>query len=54
LKDYEIAKIGDLISKLDTAVGKLIVPAMENSLVKEPMNDIREVSFELGSLIEEE
>ena len=42
----------DLIKELDTAVGMLIVPAMENELVKKAMEKVRDVSFELGRLWE--
>jgi len=47
----EIDKIGELISKLDTSVGKLIVPAMNNPLVKEAMEEVSKVSFELGNMV---
>jgi len=46
-------KIGKLISELDTAVGMLIMPAMENKIVREAKAKISQVSFELGNLIQD-
>jgi hypothetical protein len=47
----EIEKIDKLISKLDTGVGKLLVPAMRDGLVKEAMQEVSEVSCELGNML---
>lgn len=47
----EIEKIDVLIHKLDGAVGKLLVPARENSLVEEAMIEVIAVSFELSDLL---
>ena len=45
-------KIGKLISELDTAVGMLIVAAMTDKTVKEAMEKVSEVSYELGLMCE--
>lgn len=46
-------KIDKLISELDTATGMLIVPAMKDKTVKQAMEKVSKVSFELGNLINE-
>lgn len=51
MTDEEISKIEKAISELDIAVGKLIVPAMENDLIKEAMEQVSNVSFALGNLL---
>lgn len=52
MTEKEKAKIVNLISELDTAVGKLIVPAMCNDLVRNAMQQVSKVSFELGNMME--
>ncbi|MFY9380513.1 MAG: hypothetical protein WAP07_09820 [Acutalibacteraceae bacterium] len=47
----EIEKISELISELDTAVGKLIVPATKNELVEDAMQQVSKVSFELSNML---
>lgn len=47
----ESEKIGELISKLDESVGKLLVAAMKDNLVKEAMEQVSEVSFDLGNMV---
>ena len=48
----ESEKIAKLISKLDEAVGKLIVPAMRDKLTKDAMQQVSKVSFELGNMLD--
>jgi hypothetical protein len=43
-------EIEKMISELDTAVGMLIVAAMKDPTVKEAMEKVSNVSFELGRL----
>ncbi|WP_189928445.1 hypothetical protein [Clostridium tetani] len=47
-------KLEELIKTLDTAVGMLLVPAMEESIVKKAMELVSKVSFELGNIVNEE
>lgn len=51
MTNKEKEKIDKLISKLDSCCGKLIVIAMKDNLVKEAMEEVSEVSFELGNLL---
>lgn len=44
-------KIDKLISELDTATGMLIVTAMKDQIVRQAMEKVSNVSFELGNLI---
>lgn len=44
-------KIDKLISELDTATGMLIVAAMKDKTVRQAMEKVSNVSFELGNLI---
>ena len=43
-------KLNELISKLDTASGMLLVASMSNKEVKKAMELITEVSVELGEI----
>lgn len=43
--------VDEMISELDTAVGMLIVAAMKDKTVKEAMEKIINVSFELGQSV---
>lgn len=49
-----VEKLDKLIHELDTAVGMLIVAAMKDPLVKQAMEKVRDVSFELGELAAEQ
>ena len=40
----------ELISKLDTVTGMLIVESMKNPLIREAMELVMEVSVELGEM----
>lgn len=44
-------KIDKLIHELDTATGMLIVTAMKDQTVRQAMEKVSNVSFELGNLI---
>ena len=46
-------KIDKLISELDTAAGMLIVASTKDKTIKQAMEKVSNVSFELGNLIEE-
>jgi len=46
-------KIDKLISELDAATGMLIVAAMKDKTVRQAMEKVSNVSFELGNLIDE-
>lgn len=47
-------KISKMITELDTAVGMLIVEAMKNPTVKQAMEKVSKVSFELGIMCSED
>ncbi|MBS4538186.1 hypothetical protein GOQ27_06910 [Clostridium sp. D2Q-11] len=47
-------RIGKLISKLDTAIGILIVPAVSNQIIREAKTLVTEISLELGNIVNEE
>lgn len=47
-------KFGELISKLDTACGMLLVASMKDGRVREAMEKVTEVSVELGEMVNEE
>jgi hypothetical protein len=51
MTNAEVQKIDKLIKKLDTAVGKLLVSAMKDELVKDAMQQVSKVSFELGNML---
>lgn len=51
MTNKESKKIEELIPKLDEAVGKLLVAAMRDKTVKEAMEAVSEVSFELGNML---
>lgn len=46
--------IDEMISKLDEAVGRLIVVAVMDPVVKEAMEMVSEVSIALGEMAEEQ
>ena len=46
--------IGEMISKLDGACGRLLVSAMKDPVVKEAMEMVTEVSIELGEMADDE
>lgn len=48
-KEREI--ISKLVSELDEAVGKLLVPSMKDKLVTEAMAQVSQVSFDLTVLL---
>lgn len=50
MKEEKEMTIDDMISKLDGAAGRLIVAAMKDSVVKEAMQMINEVSIALGDM----
>lgn len=47
----EIEKIDKMIDELDTAVGMLLIVAMCDKTVKEAMEKVRDVSFDLGMML---
>lgn len=47
----EREKIEKIISELDTAVGKLLVPSMRDKLVQDAMKQVSKTSFDLGNLL---
>ena len=47
-------KPSKMIRELDTAVGMLIVAATQDPVIKEAMEKVSNVSFELGNLIDED
>jgi len=47
-------QLGEFISKLDTASGMLLMPAMKDPLVRQAMELITDVSFNLGAFINED
>jgi len=46
-------QLGEMISKLDTATGMLLMAAMKDPLVREAMELVTEVSFGLGVFVNE-
>lgn len=51
MTNKEKEKIGEYISKLDEATGRLIVAAMKDKTVKDAMEIIMNVSVGLGDLV---
>lgn len=49
---YERSKVDKLINNLDTAVGMLIVAAMNDQTVKQAMELVSQVSFDLGNMLD--
>lgn len=50
MEDTTKMTIDEMISKLDGAAGRLIVAAMRDSVIKEAMQMISEVSIALGDM----
>ncbi len=51
MKTEHADQIKQHISKLDQAAGRMIVTAMSNPEIKEAMEMVQEVSYELGVLV---
>lgn len=51
MNDKEKDKIGKIISELDTAVGKLLVPSMKDKLVEDAMKQVSFISFQLTNML---
>lgn len=49
---YERSKVDKLISRLDTAAGMLLVAAMKDGTVKDAMEIVSQVSFDLGNMLD--
>lgn len=54
MKAEHADQIEQYISKLDQAAGRMIVSAMSNPEIKEAMEMVQQVSYELGVLVSEE
>jgi hypothetical protein len=51
MTNKEKEKVAELISELDTAVGKMMVVALGNKIVEEAMLQVSKASFELGNML---
>lgn len=51
MKQSEIEKIDKLIHELDTAVGMMMVKALYDPVLKQAMEKVSTVSFDLGNML---
>jgi hypothetical protein len=51
MTNKEREKIEKIVSELDTAVGKLLVPSMIDKLVTDAMQQVSKASFDLTNML---